>query len=85
MSQKRTRRGSPSKQPERTAPAAEGPPRSPKYEGSPEHKTTKACDTVPRFRSDATPCPPDMKDRAEAQALLDQAIQNRLYEGEMPA
>jgi hypothetical protein len=45
-----------------------------RYEGSPEHKSYPSPAGPPRLRSDATPCPPDLKDLEQLTAWLQEAI-----------
>jgi hypothetical protein len=44
------------------------------YEGSPEHKRYPSAAGPPKLRSDATPCPPDLKDHALLTGWLQEAI-----------
>lgn len=59
-----------------------------RYAGSPEHKDYPGCAGSPGLRSDATPCPPEIKDPAMICEWLRAAIRcgatGSLWEGDFP-
>ena len=59
-----------------------------RYEGSAEHKDYHSFAGSPRLRSDATPCPPEVKDPKMVCAWLRSAIRRgatgELWEGDFP-